>query len=466
MLGNKLLQVLKDLNTSERKLLIYRAKRSEDKRLKQFIRLLGEPNQSSAEFQESLMIVKNNISSKGQTEKIKNDQLRRFIDFCIKEIEDLKIENYSKSHPAIRNYILSDVYNKINTRYIYQDYLLKLNFSTKNSNDFWIKNYYINKMSSLKLLSQTDDDFKEWRTLLATQIKLVQDYYNEEIANVYAKIGASYVDDKTTLEQFDAKYLNQDFILKHIELAQSHKVKANLFLALARFNIEDEIKYPLYSSEAIRIIKNIHDDEADIIRRRVFFASFLHVFHFNHPYPVIKKLLLKIIAFNEKIQFEEPKIFFYLFLLQILKDDTEGTINVYNINSKKYFTDPEFLYFFNFLEALEYYKREDFKSAKRILSNLSFINNPYIASWSRCIEVAINYKQGDMDLTESLVIKELKRLSLNSNRIFTINSSIVFMVTIAKILNVKVSKSIMEMSSKTIKISPIHEFILNSIKNK
>jgi len=466
MLGNKLLQVLKDLNTSERKLLIYRAKHSEDKRLKQFIRLLGEPNQSSAEFQESLMIVKNNISSKGQTEKIKNDQLRRFIDFCIKEIEDLKIENYSKSHPAIRNYILSDVYNKINTRYIYQDYLLKLNFSTKNSNDFWIKNYYINKMSSLKLLSQTDDDFKEWRTLLATQIKLVQDYYNEEIANVYAKIGASYVDDKTTLEQFDAKYLNQDFILKHIELAQSHKVKANLFLALARFNIEDEIKYPLYSSEAIRIIKNIHDDEADIIRRRVFFASFLHVFHFNHPYPVIKKLLLKIIAFNEKIQFEEPKIFFYLFLLQILKDDTEGTINVYNINSKKYFTDPEFLYFFNFLEALEYYKREDFKSAKRILSNLSFINNPYIASWSRCIEVAINYKQGDMDLTESLVIKELKRLSLNSNRIFTINSSIVFMVTIAKILNVKVSKSIMEMSSKTIKISPIHEFILNSIKNK
>jgi hypothetical protein len=65
-----------------------------------------------------------------------------------------------------------------------------------------------------------------------------------------------------------------------------------------------------------------------------------------------------------------------------------------------------------------------------------------------------------------LVIKELKRLSLNSNRIFTINSSIVFMVTIAKILNVKVSKSIMEMISKTIKISPIHEFILNSIKNK
>jgi hypothetical protein len=222
----------------------------------------------------------------------------------------------------------------------------------------------------------------------------------------------------------------------------------------------------MYSSEAIRIIKNINDGEADLIRRRVFFASFLHVFHFNHSYQIIKKLLLKIITFNEKTQFEEPKIFFYLFLLQIINDDKEGTINVYKVNPKKYFTDPEFLYFFNFLEALEFYKSNDFKSAKRILSNLSFINNPYIASWSRCLEVAVNFRQSDLDLTESLVIKELKRLALNSNRIFTINSSVVFMVKMANMLNIKVSKNFMEISMKTIKISPIHQFMLDSIKNK
>jgi hypothetical protein len=465
MLGNRLLLLIKELNVSERKLLIYKAKGSNDKRMKEFIRLLGNPNQSTSDFQDSLSIVRNHISNKNQSEKIKNDQLRRFIDFCVKEVEDLKIENYSKSNPAIRNYILSNVYNKIDTRYIYQDYLVKLNTSSKNSNEFWFKNYYINKMASLKLLSQTDEDFKAWRNLLSSQIKLVQEYYYEEIANVYTKIGASYVDDKTTLEQFDAKYLNQDYILKQIELVQSPKVKANLYLALARFNIEDEIKYPMYSSEAIRIIKNVNDNDADLIRRRVFFASFLHVFHFDHPYPIIKKLLLKIIAFNEKSEFEEPKMFFYLFLLQIINDDKEGSLNVYKINPKKYFTDAEFMYFFNFLEAVEFYKSEDFKSAKRILSNLSFVNNPYIASWSRCLEVAVNYRQGDMDLTESLINKELKRLAMHSNRIFTINSSIVFMVKMAKALNVKVSKNFQEIHLKTIKISPIHQFMINSIKN-
>ena len=97
---------------------------------------------------------------------------------------------------------------------------------------------------------------------------------------------------------------------------------------------------------------------------------------------------------------------------------------------------------------------------------MSFINNPYVASWSRCLEVAVNYIQGDLDLTENLIIKELKRLSSNSNRIFTINSSVVFMVKMAKTLNIKVSKNFMEISLKTVKISPIHQFMIDSIENK
>ena len=91
MLGNRLLLLIKELNVSERKLLIYKAKGSNDKRMKEFIRLLGNPNQSTSDFQDSLSIVRNHISNKNQSEKIKNDQLRRFIDFCVKEVEDLKI---------------------------------------------------------------------------------------------------------------------------------------------------------------------------------------------------------------------------------------------------------------------------------------------------------------------------------------------------------------------------------------
>ncbi len=67
-------------------------------------------------------------------------------------------------------------------------------------------------------------------------------------------------------------------------------------------------------------------------------------------------------------------------------------------------------------------------------------------------------------MTENLVNKELKRLLLHSSRIFTINSSVVFMVKMAKLLNIKVSKHFLEINSNTLKISPIHQFINNSIQ--
>ena len=464
MLGSKLFNLLKDLSTADRKLLFYKEKKTEDKRFKQFIYLLKSNLNTADDFNKSLMQIKNTFYS-GQSEKIKNDHIRRLIDFCIKQIEDLKIEQFIKDNSSIRNYILTKVYNKTQTRTSYQDYLSKLYNSAKDSNEFWIMNYYINKMANLKLLSQTDDDFKEWRNLLSSQINLIQEFYHEEIGNVYSKIGSSYVDDRTTLNQFKSQFLNQDYILKQIEIIPNLKVKANLYLTLARFNFEDEVKYALYSTAAIRIIKNVNDSDSDLIRRKIFFASFLHAFHFNHSYSVLKKLLLKIISFNKKAQFEEPKIYFYLFLIQIVKNDKEGDLNYYNINAKKYFIEEEFTYFYNFLEALQFYKSNDYKSTKRVLNKLSLVKNPYIVSWSNCLEIITNYKQGNVDLTERLITKEFKKLASNSNRIFTINSSIVVTVKIANLINLKIPKNYDESFLRSTKLSPIHNFMIDTLKN-
>lgn len=467
MLGQKLYNLILELNTSERKLLFYKAKRSDDKRHKQFVVLLGIKQQSAADFQDNLSLIKNQLSSKSHSEKEKNDFLRRFIDFCIKEIEDLKIEYYTKSNPEIRHYILSSAYNKFNTKSIYHDYLTKLGTNTKDGNDYWLRSYFLTKMANIKLLNQTEDDFHDWRQLVSQQINLLQDFYQKELSGVYEKIASSYVDDKNSLSYFNADYLKEDYIVKQMELAKNPKVKAMFYLALSRFNIDDEIKYPLYSSEAIRLIKNIPDLEADFIRRKVFFASFLHTFHFSHSYAVIKKLLTKILVLNEKNNSTEPKIYFYLFLLQIINDDKEDELNVYQEkNVRKYFSEKGTLYFYHFLEALEYFKSQDYKNAKRIISNLSFVNNPYIASWSRCLEIVINYNQGNFDLTENLIKREIKRLSTQTNRFFTINSSIVLIVKISKLLNIKIPKLFQDFYVKTTKLSPIHQYIIESINKE
>lgn len=146
MIGQKLYFLLADLTTSERKYLFVKGKKSEDKRYASFITLLGKKRGSTADFQDALHKVKNQIAPGKSGDKEKSDTIRRFIDFCIKEIENLKIELYSQSNGKLRNYILAEVYDTSKTREVNEDYLKKLNKQTDDK-DFWLKNYYITKTS-------------------------------------------------------------------------------------------------------------------------------------------------------------------------------------------------------------------------------------------------------------------------------------------------------------------------------
>ena len=463
MIGKKLHTLIIDLNTSERKLFIYKAKKSGDKRYKRFATLLGYKNQSMADFQKTLLEIQNDLTSEIKNIAEKKLTLRRFIDFCVKEIENTKIEAYVQSNAEIKNYILSNAYNKIKTKDIYEDYLNKLGLSTRDSDDYWLRNYYLNKASVLKLISQTDKDFNVWRLIISEQINLLQDFHQKELTNIYQKISSSYVDDKNSIQQFDVKYLTEDYILRQIELISNPKLKATLYLVIARFKIEDDQLYPLYSSKAISLIKGFQDEEANLIRRRVYFASFLHTFHFNYPNVEIKKLLLKSIDLDALDQLEDPKLFFYLFLIQILKNDKSGNLNYFAADSHKYFIHESVHYLDKFLKSLVYFKEGNFKDSKRFLSDLSFVNNPYVASWSRCMEIAASYNKGDKDLAETLIHKEIKRLQNLTNRFFTINSSIKFIIELSERLNIKTPKKLQEIGKTTRKLSPMHQFLIDSL---
>ena len=175
MIGQKLFLVLSRLSTAERKFFFLRAKKTEDKRFKQFVFLLGKKGFSTAEFQTSLDIIKKEIATNNSNEKEMQDALRRFIDFCIKEVENLKIELYIKSNFKTRNFILSEIYDHSSSREIHEDYLNKLD-KFSDEKDFWLKNYYVTKMSAIKLRSQKLSDLEEWKSLLIKIILLVWNF--------------------------------------------------------------------------------------------------------------------------------------------------------------------------------------------------------------------------------------------------------------------------------------------------
>jgi hypothetical protein len=465
MIGQKLYFLISDLDTSERKYLFLRGKKTEDKRYKPFISLLGKKGNSTAEFQDALDKIKDVISPAKSNEKDKSDAIRRFIDFCIKEIENLKIEIYSKSNSKIRNYILAEIYDNSKTREVNEDYLEKLNKQT-DKKDYWLKNYYLTKSASLKLRSQTTKDLDEWKRLIIEHKKLVQSHYQQEITHAYDRISASFLDDKRSIDLLEGEVKTEDDVLLQIVISNDTHVKASLYLTLARFFFRNEAKFKEYIDSAKELMKNYTDRESEILLRKIAFASFLHAFHFNHEYSKIKNLIETVIKINLKFDLEDHKSYFYLFLIQILQDDKKGDLNYFKSDIKKYFAIKTTDYLLEFLEAINFFKQKNYKSSKRILSNLSYTDNPYLASWARLLEIVINQKQGNSDFAETLLKSELKRMDQNKNRIFSINSNLKLMKELCNVLNIKIPATLKILNTEKTTLSSFHLLLSNELKNK
>jgi hypothetical protein len=465
MIGQKLFLVLSRLSTAERKFFFLRAKKTEDKRFKQFVFLLGKKGFSTAEFQTSLDIIKKEIATNNSNEKEMQDALRRFIDFCIKEVENLKIELYIKSNFKTRNFILSEIYDHSSSREIHEDYLNKLD-KFSDEKDFWLKNYYVTKMSAIKLRSQKLSDLEDWKSLLIKQKKLVQENYQHEIASVYDKISASYIDDKRSIDLLEGELKTEDDLLLQIALAKNDLVKASLYLTLARFFFKNEAKFKEYTNSSLKLLANQSEKEALIIKRKLHFASFLQSFHFNHSYSETLNHIKQVLEINKKFDLEDDKSVFYLFFLQLLKTDHSGEINVFETGYDAYFSHESTLYLKEFLQAFEFFSTNNYKSAKRLLTNLSYIDNPYLASWARLIEIVTNYKQGNTDFAETLLKSELKRMDSNKNRIFSMNSNLRLLKELSDRLLAKTPVLLKTINTEKTKYTLFHQLLSNELKNK
>lgn len=465
MVGQKLYLILSRLSTAERKFFFLRAKKTDDKRFKQFVFLLGKKGFSTAEFQSNLEKIKKEIATKNSNEKEMQDALRRFIDFCIKEVENLKIELYIKSNFKTRNFILSEIYDHSSSREIHEDYLHKVE-KFSDEKDFWLKNYFITKMSTLKLRSQKLSDLEDWKTLLIKQKKLVQENYQQEIASVYDKISASFIDDKRSIDLLEGELKTEDDLLLQIALAKNDVVKASLYLTLARFFFKDETKFKEYTSKSLKLLDEANSKEAILIKRKLHFASFLQSFHFNHTYNDTLSHIKQVIEINKKFDVEDDKSIFYLFFLQLLKNDHSGEINFFESNYDVYFSHEATAYLKEFLQAFEFFMNKNYKSAKRLLTNLSYIDNPYLASWARLIEIVTNYIQGNTDFAETLLKSELKRMDSNKNRIFSMNSNLKLLKELSDRILTKTPILLKNINTEKTKYTIFHQLLSNELKNK
>jgi hypothetical protein len=459
LIGKKLYWLIYDLDNSERKSLHFICRNSNDKRYSVLTKLLNERNITQEEFEnflknETFAIYPSNVSELERATKV-----RRLVDFCIKEIENLKISNYTSYDGLIRNYILAQVYDKTGMRHIQEDYLNKLGNDNSRKKVYLYNNFYIDTQLGLKLRTQTLKNIQEYQKLLLEKKELVYTHYLHEMVYIFDRVSALFIDDKSIKELYNDFFDDENQYRLHIALSQKKSDAAWVKLAQARFSFEDEPQFGLLITEAEKLVESLEDDNSAFVKRKIHFIKFLHGFHFNKPYAYQVEYLKKVIDYNLENDIEDPKSFFYLIFLYLLNDNKE--ISVLKTLLQKYKTQEEAIYFNNFIDAIIAFKKGDLKKAKNLAIETTNCKNFYFSIWAKLLEIAINYQQNNHDILESLLLSLIRQLNNNQHRIFTINSSILFVNILAEKIDMKVPKSFKRYNLQNTTLSKYHQTLLD-----
>ncbi len=459
MIGKKLHQLLQDLSVSERRSLLNICKRSDDKRHGQLDRLLRAKNTSEASFVKTLNKIGKELKESEVSEQEREKNLRRFVDFAAKEIENLKLKQLLGKDLKLRNYLLSLSYDQNETKRLKNEYLSKANTYALKDNDYWVQRQFLEHRLKTTLQNQTVNDIKEFRKSVGKKRHLVQWYYQLEMAQIYDFVSSTFLDDKTSLDEFGDYISSNDNFDALIKLAIGYSEATGYKLAQARFNFENPVHCKLYIEEAEQLQKKCQEGKTkDIVRRKIVFLKFLYAFHYGESYDVLRALIREAQDINEKYQNEDPKIVFYLILIEILEgNNTDQLLEKY----QGYFASPKVAYMQDLLVAIGAVRNGDLKKAKRLLLDVSYCSNPYLAVWSRLLEIVINLNQGNEQLVDSLIDRAKRQMQNNINRIFTFNSSDWVLNEVYKITGHKHIVEPKEMQNYPPTV--IHEFITSLI---
>lgn len=462
MVGKKLLALLLDLTVSERRVLLNEAKKSSDKRHGALITILTAKPKDAEGFTAVLNKIGETLAGKELPESEQSLKKRRFVDFAIKEIEELKITNHLKSNPKLRNLVLSNVYDKQGTRGIMEGYLNALGTISEQQKDLDLKNYYLSKSIELKPQSQTVKSVDSWRRLLSERLELIESRYKADKAELFDLVSISYLDNGTDFKELVHAY-DQSAELGEISLETEALNQVAYKIADARVNFRDEersMKSLKLAQEALNAIDTQSNKKYEL-KRRIKYVAFLSAFHHGRPLTELINLIDAVLGLDRLLEKEDLKVLFYRAALGAINGEEHPTLELLRKG-----VSEDARYMVDFVEALLLLQEGELKKAKRLFHEVSYAGNPYVASWARVADIIINTKLGNDDLVKSLIQRANRQLDNHSNRIFSLNSSAAVLDSIAGELGYTVPVKRKGRLNDLSQITVLHQTIYSVLEQK
>lgn len=462
MKGKNLYLLIQDLDKSEKHKILNTCKRSGDKRHKLLYNLIKKGPKNKDQYSTILAQISDELFDKQvKTEKdaLEKDKIvRRFVDFSIKEVEQLKLKELLQADQKMRNYLLSRIYRRPVTQPLFRSYLKKTQSYAEKEHDPWMLSYCLDHGIMMRSQSQKKRDMEEMRRLLLRKNELIQSEYHSRLSEVYNLLSGLFLNDKTIINELENLLLEDAEIDALVQLSGRDPVAIEYKIAQSRFHLEDEEKLNKYIAEAEALLENCNGttEQIERLKRRLIFLKIVDGFHYGKTPEELSVDIHNLQQINEKYDIRDGLAAFYELLIHFLqKEDAEG-LRLSLEDFRNLYFSGENSYMFDFVNAYLLFLEGDFRDSLWLLSDLSYAPNFYIAIWSRLLEFRIHHEKENYGLCESLLERASRQMRVNQGKIFTYNSNAVVLAQFYKVLGLKVPKSLEEYSDPAAAVSPLH----------
>lgn len=449
MIGKSLLVLLNELTKPERHLLVNICKKSKDKRHYALYILLRNTTAASFDFEKAvykscLQLIK----SKKESEKHKT--IRRFIDFAVKEIENIKIKNFINYNLSERNYLLGKIFTISNNKQLTEYYFNK----ASTFNTVWFaaekKEQQLQALLNNVSVSNNKKSLKALKALVVEKNELTQKIYHSSLSGIYERLSFLAMEDISVVKDKELKEL----ILTENEINQLLKIAVNTVeefryrLARLRFLFYNNDFHHVKKAVLKKLMQStLREDDKKSIQLQIAYLSMLH--DFNNGVDACK------INFSiNSNSYEQEK--FYYYLINLLSQ-YENKITV-SLNTKLKFsnTNKDLQIF---LELMENFLNRNFTKCIKPVGVMAYSEHFNIMAWSKLIELKLHLIKENYDYCESLIGRYDRFLKQHESKIFTAQSNKICFKILTNFL--KNNKRILPPISQYSSLTCLHRAIIN-----
>lgn len=453
MVGNKLFNLLNELNVSQNKILIHRCSSSSDKRLAILKTFLVEGNYSLKELNnfltEEVKKTWPNSSLKEQDLKV-----RRLSNFFSELIEKLILETYLEKNSSIKNLLLAQSIEKNGNLNLLNHYYEKAYSKSMEEEDFSYQMLSLKGRIRMHYASHNEKELEQALQLNEELLKILRHANNDKITEYYYNISNIYLErmalvkhKKETIEtEIKAFIENTDYALN----------KISLYVSLAKLNFNNE-NLEIYFDKAKEIlngIENKNNEYFDLERKMRFLELRLNFFSGKELNQLID-IANDIMKDSKAFSIINNNTLFYKILFLALDNQVEEAQAILDESHSYFKGNAKILD--QFLQAFIFIKNEDYKKAIQLLQTTMYATNYFIAIFSRLLVIKIHTQRKNTVLAKSIIESTSRLLKVNQGNPLGMEANEYVLKHFKK--NAKNGKSVTKLS--TPKLTILHNFIIS-----